>query len=298
VKVFTWPRRHVLRASCYALVLILATLSGVSLGGSAASAAASTDGFVRLAHLSPDTPSVDVYLNALTFSMKQQVFDGVSYGTVSAYEMVPAGSYSVAMRLSGAKPSSPAVLSTNVKVVAGHAYTVAGVGKNADLGLRVIPDDLSSPLDGKAMVRIVQASIKAPLLDVSVQGGAAIATNVPFATTTSYRSVDPGVLTLLVGPSGGRSIPVKVTLAADSVYSVLVLDGKKSLTAQLRTDAVSKGTPPTGGVATGGGGMSGHRLFMPAIYVAVGALLLMLLIVFRRGGQDRWSARRQPSRSL
>jgi hypothetical protein len=298
VKVFTWPRRHSLRAACFALTALVVGLSGLSAVGSPANAAASTDGFVRLAHLSPDTPSVDVYLNALSFTMKQQVFDGVAYGTVSAYEMVPAGTYVVAMRLSGAAANSPPVITRSVTVQAGHAYTVAGVGKNVDLGLTVITDDLSNPLNGQAMVRIVQASVTAPLLNVSIQGGAEIATNVKFATTTSYRSVPPGVLTLEVGPAGGTLTPLKVTLQPNSVYSVLVLDGKSGLTAQLRTDAVSKGTQPVGGVATGGGGMAGNRLFMPAVYLAGGAIVLMLLLIFRRRGRDQWSTRRLPTRSL
>jgi hypothetical protein len=155
------------------------------------------------------------------------------------------------------------------------------------------------------MVRIVQASIKAPLLNVTVKDGAAIATNVPFATTTSYRSVSPGVLTLEVGPAGGTAIPLNVTLQANSVYSILVLDGPHSLTAQLRTDAVSKGITPIGSISTGGGGLSSSRLFMPAIYLALGALVLTLLLAFRRRGYTEWTtrsavnrSRRLPSRSL
>jgi hypothetical protein len=305
VKVFTRPRRRCLRATVIALAALLIGLASPIALAAPATAASSTDGFVRLAHLSPDTPSVDVYLNALSFKMKQQVFYGVAYGTVSAYEMVPPGSYTVAMRLSGAKPDTPPVITTNVKVVAGHAYTVAGVGKHAALGLKVIPDDLSSPLDGRAMVRIVQASIKAPLLNVSVKDGATIATNVPFATTTSYRSVSPGVLTLLVGPAGGTAIPLNVTLQPDSVYSILVLDGPHSLTAQLRTDAVTKGITPTGPVATGGGGLASKRLFLPALYVAAGAIVLTLLLALRRRRYAEWTTRpasrrtrHVPSRSL
>ncbi|HEY2795653.1 MAG TPA: DUF4397 domain-containing protein [Micromonosporaceae bacterium] len=303
MKVFA--RRYRLRAAVVAFVIGLAGLSGTAIVGAPAAAASSTDGFVRLAHLSPDTPSVDVYLNALTFTMKQQVFYGVAYGTVSAYEMVPPGTYSVAMRPSGAKPDTPPVITTNVTVAAGHAYTVAGVGKHAALGLKVYTDNLSSPLDGRAMVRIVQASIKAPLLNVSVKGGAAIASNVPFATTTTYRSVSPGVLTLLVGPVGGTAVPLNVTLLPNSVYSILVLDGPHALTAQLRTDAVTKGVTPVGSVATGGGGLTSKRLFLPALYVAGGAIVLTLLLALRRRRYTEWTTRpashrtrHVPSRSL
>lgn len=303
MKVFTRLRSRTSRVAYLMTLAVVSGLAGAMVVGPAATAGpSSNDGYVRLAHLSPDTPDVDVYLDALSYKRKEQIFPGVGYGTMTDYLELPAGTYAVAMRGAGAKPDTPPVLTLPVTVVAGHAYTVAGVGKHADLGLRVISDDLSDPLTGEAMVRVVQASIKAPLLDVAIQGGGPVATNIPFATTTSYRSVKAGILTLNVGASsGGQTVPLKVTLQPNSVYSILVLDGKTGLTAQLRTDAVSKGTPPAGGVAVGGGGMSGSRVFMPAAYVAGGAIALMLILTLRRGSTDRWTGRRPsrlPNRSL
>ena len=308
MKVFTWPRRHAVYAALVAVLTILASLSLAIVSDSQAAAApASNDGFVRLAHLSPDTPAVDVYLDALSSKMKEQVFPAVAYGTVSGYLTLPPGSYSVSMRLAGAPRTSPVILTTKVAVEPGHAYTVAGVGRHADISLKVIPDDLSNPLDGQAMVRVVQASIKAPLLDVSIEGGGTVATSVPFATTTAYRSVAAGVLTLDVGATGSKTtVPLKVTLSPDCVYSILVLDGKTTLTAQLRTDAESKGAVPKGGVRTGGGGLASRQIYTTSAYVALGALLLTLILGIRRGPRSVWArrrtlsrrARRQPSRSL
>src|SRR2546423_4419653 len=163
-----------------------------------APATAAAVGYVRLAHLSPDTPSVDVYLRSLSGAIEPKVFPGVGYGVVSAYLPVPTGTYAVAMRTAGAAASSPPVLSTVVTVAAGRAYTVAGVGRFADLGLRVLTDDLRLPTDGQAKVRVVQASVRAPVLDVAVAGGAGIASGVPFATTTDYQEVAPGHWTLRV----------------------------------------------------------------------------------------------------
>src|SRR5690349_11666487 len=148
----------------------LAAAAGVAAGFlvlDPASAAAAGVGYVRLAHLSPDTPNVDVYLSAVGGSAEPRVFPGVGYGVVSAYLTLPTGVYAVAMRTAGAPASSPPVLTTQVDVAAGGAYTVAGVGRHADLGLRVIDDDLTLPTGATAKVRIVQASIQAPVLDVS-----------------------------------------------------------------------------------------------------------------------------------
>ena len=99
----------------------------------AAYAQSGSPGYVRLAHLSPNTPAVDVYLYSFGDSTAQLVLQHVAYGTVSPFEQLAAGEYTVAMRLAGAAPSTPAVLSTTVTVTAGNAYTVAGMGP-AEIG--------------------------------------------------------------------------------------------------------------------------------------------------------------------
>jgi len=102
-----------------------------------ASAAATGTGWIRLAHLSPNTPAVDVYLYSFGNSSAMIVLHHVAYGTVSPYESVPAGDYSVAMRAAGASATSQPVLSTSVTIAAGHAYTVAGLGPESGLRLAV-----------------------------------------------------------------------------------------------------------------------------------------------------------------
>jgi hypothetical protein len=122
-------------------LLMLAAASALLLGVPAAlTAYASTSstgtGWIRLAHLSPNTPAVDVYLYSFGNSDAQIVLHHVAYGTVSPYESVAAGDYSVAMRASGASATSPPVLSTSVTIQAGHAYTVAGMGPESGRGLQ------------------------------------------------------------------------------------------------------------------------------------------------------------------
>jgi hypothetical protein len=260
------------RRRYHAIAVVLVALL-LSLFPAAPAAAAGPVGYVRLAHLSPDTPDVDVYLVAVTGGTPQR-FPGVGYGTVSNYLTVPTGTYAVSMRAAGAPASDPPVLTTNVTVDNGKAYTVAGVGKHADLGLKVIEDDLSLPPSGKAKVRIVQASVRAPVMTVSIAGGATIADNIAFATTTDYLAVAPGHWTLEAqGAGGSPSSTLTATLAAGNVYSLIVLDARtgNGLTAQLRADAQRTGKVPTGAVATGAGGSTGRR----TVPLAVAAVLLL-----------------------
>jgi LPXTG-motif cell wall-anchored protein len=273
------PASHLRRLGCVAAVFFLVTAIS-------APARAAADGYVRLAHLSPDTPAVDVYLRSSSDAIKPQTFKGVAYGAMSAYLRLPTGNYQVAMRKAGAPADTKPVLTTDVDVANGGAYTVAGVGRYADLGLRVLRDDLKLPDPGKSKVRIIQASVKAPVLDVAGQNGTAIADNVEFATTTAYREVDPGRWSVRVVPTGGGKTSVlPCTLGAGSVYSLVVLDDKGGgLKPELHVDAERQGAVPLGGVATGdGGSQTGSRLPMALLLAGLAAILSGgLVMVLRR----------------
>jgi hypothetical protein len=277
---------HALRsAAALAGALLLGT--GASLVAAAPAGAASV-GYVRLAHLSPDTPEVDVYLDDLSGPAETQVFKGVGYGVMSAYLPLPAGRYAVSMRQKGAAASTPPVLTTDVTVTTGQAYTVAGVGRFADLGLRILEDDISAPAAGKSKVRVVQASVRAPVLDISGASGATIANGVQFATTTGYREVRPGDWQVRLQPSGGDATVAKCTMAEGGVYSLIVLDAKSGgLTTELREDAKGGVVVPAGGVDTGAGGVSGGPVRYPMMFtglvgVLVAAAAAVGLVALRR----------------
>ena len=83
------------------VLLTAAALAGPA-SVAAAAPASSGYGWVRLAHLSPNTPAVDVYLYSYGMPNAKIVLHHVSYGTVSPYEKVAHGEYTVAMRAAGA----------------------------------------------------------------------------------------------------------------------------------------------------------------------------------------------------
>jgi len=272
------PRRRLGSAVAACAVVAVVTLF-------ASPARAASDGYVRLAHLSPDTPAVDVYLRSESGAIKPQTFKGVAYGAMSAYLRLPAGNYQVAMRKAGAAPGTKPVITTEVGVTGGGAYTVAGVGRFADLGLRVLQDDLKLPDPGKSKIRIIQASVKAPVLDVAGKNGSKIADGVAFATTTEYREVNPGKWSVQVVPTGGGKTSVlPCTLGAGSVYSLIVLDDQGGgLKPELHVDAERQGTVPRGGVATGdGGSQPGSPVPMALLFAGIAAVLIGAVVVLLR----------------
>src|SRR6516225_1578976 len=185
------------------LLAASALLLGIPTATAYASSATTGAGWIRLAHLSPNTPAVDVYLYSFGNSNAMIVLHHVAYGTVSPYESVQAGDYSVAMRAAGASASSQPVLSTSVTIAAGHAYTVAGMGPESGLRLVVLHDDLTTP-SGQALVRVIQASLKQQVVSVTV-GSTPLASGLKFSSVTSYQTVSPGTETVTVSSSGGNA---------------------------------------------------------------------------------------------
>ena len=92
-----------------ALTLVGGSLALFAALAPAASAATSAPaakqvGWVRRAHLSPNTPAVDVYMYPFGNDSSPVVLRHVSYGNVSDYMAVAAGQYTVAMRAAGRCP--------------------------------------------------------------------------------------------------------------------------------------------------------------------------------------------------
>jgi Domain of unknown function (DUF4397) len=262
------------------MIMVMATSAvllgtGIPAAAAAFASSATGTGWIRLAHLSPNTPAVDVYLYAFDSSTAEIVLHHVAYGTVSPYEPVAAGDYSVAMRAAGASPTSQPVLSTSVTVAAGHAYTVAGMGPESGLRLQVLDDDLTTP-PGQARVRVIQASLKEQVVNVSL-GSTVLASSLKFADVSPYQAVSPGTETVTVSSAGGEASE-SVTLAADTVHTLVVLDGASGLEIDNLEDASGSGQPPLGGVETGFGGTAPHGPASPAPWLAViaaGSLLAL-----------------------
>jgi len=275
--VIRFPRRTVCRLAVAGLVGMAGATAGLVLGSSPAGAAEPS--YVRLAHLSPDTPNVDVYMTSYARPQWKLVLKGVGYGAVSPYQRVQPDRYAVSMRPAGAPASSPPVLSTNVNATSGKAFTVAGVGPYADLGLVVIDDDLTLPAKDQARVRVLQGSARAQTVAVSAVDGPVVTDEIAFAETTPYTAVPAGKWTLQVVSKEQTDLKATavVNLSAGDVYSVVVLDAADGgLTLATHIDAVSAAVTPTGSVETGAGGAAGFGAgWLP---VGVGGLAAVLLV--------------------
>jgi len=175
---------------------------------------------VRVAHLAPDAPNVDVYVNG------DPVLTDVAYTTVSGYLSLPAGTQQVTVYATG-ETTSP-VIEAPVELAAGGAYTVAAVGLVVDdsLTAQVYEDDLRSPASGEAKVRVVHTSPDVGPVDVVPRGGQALVSGLAFPEASPYAEVPAGTYTLDVNAAGTKKTALTVPeakLASGGIYSAFAV---------------------------------------------------------------------------
>ena len=259
---------------------VTALLGGPTVAAaSAASAAGAGQGWVRCADLSPGTPE-EVYLYPFGNPSHPTMLIHQGYGSVSAYMPVSAGQYTVAMRPPDASASSPPTVSTSFMVSAGSNYTVASIGSASTRRLKVLDDQMSAAAGSKALVRVIQASVKQPQVTVSV-GSNVLASELAFGSASSYQSIRPGSPIVTFKAQGGHAaMPVKLT--AGSVHTLVVLDGSSGLRIDNLTDAAGTMEMPKGGAAAGLGGTAPQpgRGLVPWMATLAGGLLLAAAGVF------------------
>ena len=257
--------RSIARLVALTISIALATLGGITVAN-----AAPEEGYIRLAHLSPDTPKVDVYVSSFGNDDNPTVLRSVGYGMFSPYQRVPAGSYTIAMRLEGAPATEPAVLSTTVQIKADSAATVAGMGQNSDLELVTLTDDLAAPGTNKSKVRVIHAALTAPVVNTVELAGSAVANDLAFAAFTDYSPVASGNTTIEVD-AGSATAEQALDLSAGATYTVVVRDLETGVGVLPIQDFAAANQIPTGGVDAGLGGSAADG--SPARWVLVGLVL-------------------------
>lgn len=191
--------------------------------------AAQESAYLRVAHLSPDAPNVDVWLDG------ERVLEDVPFEAVSDYLPVPAGTRNV--QVSPAGETEPIVIDADVELEAGAAYTAAATGLlgDSDLEPLVLVDD-RQPEAGKVQVRFVHTSPDAPAVDVAVTGGPVLFNDLSFREASDYLTVLGGRYDLEVRLAGTDTVALSVPgvlLKANRTYSVFAvgLAGESTLAA-------------------------------------------------------------------
>jgi hypothetical protein len=202
---------------------------------------------VRVVHASPDAPAVDVWVNDAITAFSNAPFKGITQ-----YAELDAATYNVKVVPTGAM--EPVVIEADLDLAADTDYTVVAVGQLATIGPLVLVDNNSLPQAGKAHVRFVHASPDAPSVDIAVQGGPVLFSDVPFKGVGDYLPVDAGTYDLEVRLAGTTTVALSVpgvTLADQTVYTIFAMGlagGEPALQAVPSVDAEPVSVlPETGG---------------------------------------------------
>jgi hypothetical protein len=210
------------------VILIAALCMGPVPLASAASATAN----VRVAHLSPETGGADVWVTPVGGTQTEFAHD-VTYGEITKYATVPAGTYAVTMHPTGVTTGKP-LLEGNLTLAPGGIYTVVVTGPTNHLVDKVIDDDLGPPPSGQSKVRIIQASTTAGSPTIRVIPHPTLATDLAYAAVTGYGVVPQGSWRIQI--STEPKLSPTVDLAANTIYTLLVLNGPNH-TVTVRTTA-------------------------------------------------------------
>jgi hypothetical protein len=182
-----------------------------------------------------------------------------------------------------ARPS----VSATAAAVASPSSRIGRIANQA--GRRPSPEPQRlSQRPGNAMVRVIQASLRAHRVTVTVDGQA-LSHDLLFASVTPYRAVRPGTW-IVRAVSAREHATARVTLAAGSTSTLVVLDARGHLAIRAQQDSVS--IKATARDAAGLGGTTPRSGWSPVAWVAPAATALLLgLAWLSRLRQFRWARR-------
>lgn len=223
------PRRPRVLVGVAVVAVAVVAVAVVGVVTVRSAAADPSTGLLRLAHLSPATPAVDVYATGPRLP-PTRIASGVSYQGVSPYLAEPAGAYTLQARPAGAAPDSPPAISVSVEIPAGTAQTAAFIdgGVGSAMQMQVLDDETAPAPAGTGMVRVVQGADVGPL-DVTAVGGPTLARDLFYGSSTPYVSLPAHPWGIAVASRAGATASRVIPVASTSVNSLFVtrgVDGK------------------------------------------------------------------------
>ncbi len=291
----------------YLSALVGVVLLAVSWMLSGPVAMAQSAGELRLGHLSPRTPAVDIYLTPPGATPSTTpLARGVAYGAVTGFESLAPGRYTVDMRVAGAAPASLPPVTAAVDVAAGSAQSLLffDTGAGGTVQGNLLTDDLTPAAAGDGRVRIVQGDADAGSVDMQALGGPRLATALQYGTATDYATVAARSWDVAV-TAGGQQLQVTLPVNSGSVSTVVLtraangaltatpladvsgtptalMPGSKTPTGAPVQGSAESAAPakPHGGVGAGGGGTAGDVDPAPLL-AALGVLLVVVAAVSR-----------------
>lgn len=167
---------------------------------------------VRVAHFSPDTPAVEIFLDGEPSGIQV-----LSFGDISGWVELLPGTYSIAVAPAGAGIENAAIGPASFTLRSGGWTTIAATGSLSagTLGVDVVAEDYSPLEAGESRVVVFHGIEDAPAVDVITADGTALIRGLSFGNAATL-NVPAGTYDLAVVPAGTTS-PVVINLAGTNL---------------------------------------------------------------------------------
>jgi len=181
---------------------------------------------LRVGHLSPDAPEVDVLVNGAEY------LTDVPFSAVTGFDPLPPDTYNVAVTVAN-NPGAVAIGPVDLTLEAGTWYSVLAVGELVNIEPLIATDD-PRPVATNAKVRIIHASPTAQDVDIYVTAAGAdinaeapALSAVPFKANTGYIALPEGDYDVTVTPTGTKTAaigPATISIANGDVFTAIARD--------------------------------------------------------------------------
>ena len=202
---------------------------------------------IRVLHLSPDAPAVDVFVN----SGDDATVADLAFGEGTGYLDIPADTYSFQIAAAGATAADAVLNIDDLPLAADTSYTAVAIDYLDNISALALVDDYDGIAAGDIRLQIVHAAPGVPQVDIWVisdDGATPLLENVDFGV---YATVDvPAAAYTLGFDVDDDAIPDVIfdvpNLGADqavNVFAVNDADGNVSLRAQLPDGTMAQVDP-------------------------------------------------------
>lgn len=194
-----------------------------SVGPAGNAVAKQNKALVRFLNADPGATRYDLWFD------KAKTYTNVRYQRLTPYDELPATSGEFRLRASGWDDTEPVATQTG-RLDSGKRYTVVALrDAERNIVLDVIPDNLAPPSNGKAKVRVINATFNFGEVDVIRQSdNKPLFKGVDVDTATDYKDVDAAATTLEVRKTGDNRptlLSSKVNLKAGKMYTIVMAGG-------------------------------------------------------------------------
>lgn len=175
----------------------------------------SASSYIRFFNAVPNSVPLDIYINGT------KLIGNLSYKDITKYIPTVPGTYNIKIYPTG-ETKNP-ILDTTVYIPENTIFNIAIVGEPNNMSLYTIPEPVKGHTFERACIRFIHLSKNSPKVDVTLENGNKIFTNVGYQDITDYACIPAGTYSFTVLLSGTNtplfSVP-GVSLSPNTYYTI------------------------------------------------------------------------------